>query len=158
MRFVRCISLAVLILVMAVASGAQQKSRTAHEQRVVDTVKTIFVAAKEDDLEKFNSVVVPGYYMFDEGKRFDGDAIMKLIRDMHAKGIRYEWTVVNPDVHISGNTAWIAYQNRGIITDQNGKSTTMAWLESAFLEKRHGVWKIVFFHSTREAPPPAAGQ
>jgi hypothetical protein len=47
--------------------------------------------------------------------------------------------VTEPDVHISGNTAWIAYVNKGSITDRSG-TIDQKWLESAFLEKREGAF------------------
>ncbi len=155
MRFFSIISFAIFTIAFAVPLDAQQKRLTADEQRVVDTVKAIFVAAKSDDFAKFHAIVVPGYYMFDGGERFGGDAIMKLIKEDHAKGIKYDWNVTNPDVHIDGYTAWIAYLNRGSITDAHGKVTRMNWLESAFLEKQDGVWKIAFFHSTRVQAAPS---
>jgi ketosteroid isomerase-like protein len=55
--------------------------------------------------------------------------------------------VTQPDVHISGNTAWIAYVNQGSISDASS-TTDQAWLQSAVLQKQAGVWKIVFMHST----------
>ena len=73
---------------------------------------------------------------------------MTLIKAQHAAGKRYEWNVTEPDVHISGKTAWIAYANKGSITDASG-TVNQNWLESAFLEKQAGLWKIVFMHSTR---------
>jgi ketosteroid isomerase-like protein len=159
LRFLIRVTLAVCLVVFTVGFGAtssaQQKARSADEMKVIDTVKEIFAAAKADDVAKFNSVVSQGYYMFDGGERFDGDAIMKLIRDVHAKGIRYEWNVVDPDVHVIGKTAWIAYVNRGSVTDEKGKATPMEWLESAFLEKQNGTWKILFVQSTRVAKPVA---
>lgn len=42
----------------------------------------------------------------------------------HAAGKRYEWNVTEPDVHISGNTAWIAYANKGSITDAPAPRTS----------------------------------
>jgi ketosteroid isomerase-like protein len=73
---------------------------------------------------------------------------MAFIKAQHAAGKRYEWNVTEPDVHISGDTAWIAYVNKGSITDASG-TAKQNWLESAFLERRAGNWKIVFMHSTR---------
>jgi ketosteroid isomerase-like protein len=73
---------------------------------------------------------------------------MALIKSQHATGKRYEWNVTEPDVHISGDVAWIAYVNEGSITDASG-TTNQKWLESAFLQKQAGIWKIVFMHSTR---------
>ena len=127
---------------------AQQTSLTSDQKQVVDTVSTIFTAARADDVAKFDSVIAPGFYIFDGGARFNGDTIMALIKAQHAAGKRYEWNVTEPDVHINGNTAWIAYVNKGSISDASG-TVNQNWLESAFLEKQAGTWKIVFMHSTR---------
>jgi hypothetical protein len=130
------------------AERAQQRALTLEQRQVVDTVNRIFTAARTDDVAKFDSVIASGFYIYDGGARFDGDTIMTHIKTLHAAGKRYEWSVTEPDVHISGNTAWLAYVNRGSITDTSG-TVNQNWLESAFLEKQAGTWKIVFMHSTR---------
>jgi hypothetical protein len=38
--------------------------------------------------------------------------------------------------------------NKGGITDAAG-TISQEWLESAYLQKQAGIWKIVFMHSTR---------
>jgi Domain of unknown function (DUF4440) len=101
-------------------------------------------------------VIASDFYIFDVGARFNGDTIMAFIKAQHAAGKRYEWNVTEPDVHINGNTAWIAYVNKGSISDASG-TVNQNWLESAFLEKQAGTWKIVFMHSTR-VPPPTQGK
>jgi ketosteroid isomerase-like protein len=131
---------------------AQQNSLTSDQKQVVDTVSTIFTAARADNVAKFDSLIAPGFYIFDAGARFNGDTIMALIKAQHAAGKRYEWNVTEPDVHINGNTAWIAYVNQGSISDASG-TVNQNWMESAFLEKQAGSWKIVFMHSTRVPPP-----
>jgi ketosteroid isomerase-like protein len=150
---------AVLALMFFVAVGrsrGQERVLSADQAQVVDTVKAIFAAAALDDLVKFHAAVAPGFYLYDAGARFDGDAIMTLIKGQHAKGRRYGWNVTEPDVHVIGDTAWIAYVNKGSVTDESG-TRAQSWLESAFLERRGGVWKIVFMHSTRvPAAPPAS--
>jgi ketosteroid isomerase-like protein len=148
------VTFALISSTIVSTARAQQKSLTPDQQQVVDTVRTVFTAARADDLAKFDSVIAPGFYIFDGGARFNGDSIMALIKAQHAAGKRYEWNVTEPDVHISGDTAWIAYVNKGSITDASG-TVNQKWLESAFLEKQAGGWKIVFLHSTRVpvAPP-----
>jgi hypothetical protein len=131
-----------------VTARAQQKLVTADQAQIIETVSTIFTAALKDDVAKFDSVIASDFYIYDGGARFNGDAIMALIKAQHAAGKRYEWNVTEPDVHISGKTAWIAYVNKGSITDASG-TVNQKWLESAFLQKQAGVWKIVFMHSTR---------
>jgi ketosteroid isomerase-like protein len=117
-------------------------------------VNTIFTAARADDIAKFDSVIASDFYMYDGGVRFNGDAIMAVIKAQHVAGKHYEWNVTEPDVHISGNTAWIAYVNQGSISNDSG-AVSQKWHESAFLQKQSGIWKIVFMHSTRVpvAPP-----
>lgn len=142
------VAVALICSANVTSAGAQQKPLTSDERQIIDTVSTIFIAARTDDVTKFDSVIASDFYMFDGGARFNGEAIMALIKAQHAAGKRYEWNVTEPDVHISGNTAWIAYVNKGSITDASG-TMNQKWLESAFLQKRAGIWKIVFMHSTR---------
>ncbi|MBB5339493.1 nuclear transport factor 2 family protein [Tunturiibacter gelidoferens] len=148
--------LSLMFFVAVYSSSGQQRASNADQAQVVDAVKAIFSAAANDDLAKFHAVIVPGFYIYDAGARFDGDAIMTLIKAEHAKGRRYEWNVTEPDVHVIGDTAWIAYVNKGAVTDESG-TRAQSWLESAFLERRGGAWKIVFMHSTRvPVAPPAS--
>ena len=140
--------LALMFSAIPVTARAQQKLVTADQVQIVDTVSTIFTAARTDDVAKFDSVIASDFYLYDGGARFNGDAVMNLIKALHAQGKRFEWNVTEPDVHISGNMAWIAYVNKGSITDASG-SVNQNWLESAFLQKQAGIWKIVFMHSTR---------
>jgi ketosteroid isomerase-like protein len=134
-------------------ASAQQESAVSNSTQIVDTVKALFAAASTDDLAKFDSVVTPDFYIYDAGARFNGDSIMALIKTGHASGIHYEWNVTQPDVHVSGDAAWIAYVNEGSVTNASG-TQQLKWLESAFLRKEAGTWKIAFLHSTRVPPPP----
>lgn len=154
-----CITLTTVVFTVFFSTnartvGGEQRLLTLEQTQIVNTVSTIFTAARTDDVAKFDAVVAPDFYIFDGGARFDGDAIMALLKAQHAAGKRYQWNVTEPDVHISANTAWIAYVNQGSISDASG-TMSQKWLESAFLEKREGVWKIVFMHSTRVPIPPA---
>jgi ketosteroid isomerase-like protein len=127
---------------------APQKSLTSEQKQVVDTVNTVFSAASTEDIAKLDSVIAPDFYIFANGMRFNGDALMAAIKALHAAGKRNDEHVTEPDIHITGNTAWIAYVNKGSITDASG-TVKQNWLESAFLEKQAGTWKILFMHSTR---------
>jgi len=151
------VTFALIFSTIVSTARAQQKSLTPDQQQVVDTVSTVFTAARADDVAKFDSVIASDFYIFDGGARFNGNSIMALIKAQHAAGKRYEWNVTEPDVHISGNGAWIAYVNKGSIIDASG-TVNQNWLESAFLEKQAGVWKIVFMHSTRVPAAPQENQ
>ncbi len=118
------------------------------KNRVVDAMRTMYVAATNDDLALFRTVAAPGFYAYDLGKRFTGDELMELIRSRHEAGVVYVWRVTEPEVRIDGGTAWITYVNRGSITDVSG-AKDVTWLESAVLQKEKDNWRIQFFHSTR---------
>ena len=156
MRFSGCISVVVLafgfVPLISAQLPPQTPSLSADQKQVVDALGSMFAAAEADDTAKFDSLIAPGFYMFDNGKRFDGDGIMGLIKSAHAAGMKYEWNVTSPDVHITGKTAWIAYVNQGSVTDAKGATQKITWLESADLIKQHGAWKLVFLESERTAP------
>ena len=100
----------VLMLSTSISTArAQQRPLTSEQTQIVDTVRTIFVAARADDVAKFDSIIAPDFYIYDGGARFNGDSIMAFIKAQHAAGKRYEWNVTDPDVHIYGDVAWIAY-------------------------------------------------
>ena len=134
-----------LALLLCEPVTASEPKLTAAQSQIVDTVNTIFTAARTDDVAKFDSVIAPDFYIFDAGARFNGDSIMAFIIAQHRAGKRYEWNITEPDVHVSGKTAWVAYVNKGSIGDAAG-TVNQNWLESAFLQKQAGVWKIAFMH------------
>ncbi len=66
----------------------------------------------------------------------------------------YVWTVNEPEVHGTCDSAWISYVNRGSMADATHAKRDMTWLESAFLLKDGGVWRIHFFQSVAVPPAP----
>jgi Domain of unknown function (DUF4440) len=122
--------------------------RSSEESKVIDAMRTMYIAATNDDLAKFHAVAAPDFYAFDGGKRFTGDSLMELIKSLHAAGKVYVWRVTEPEVHIDSDVAWITYSNQGSIQDSSG-TKSVTWLESAVLREEKGVWRIHFFHSTR---------
>jgi hypothetical protein len=143
---------AAVILGSAAVQAQTCDAKPGDDAAVVRTIRTMYDAAATDDLKKFESVVAPGFYMYDNGQRFESDAIMKMIAAQHARGAKYVWTVTQPDVHVHCDEAWIAYVNDGSVQPAAGAPVTpMKWLESAVLRRESGEWKVVFFHSTRQA-------
>jgi hypothetical protein len=145
-------TIGVLISFMHISARAQREALTNEQAQIVDTVNTIFTAIQTDDAAKLNSVT-SDFYIFDGGRRFNAEQVMAIYKAQHlATGKSYEWNVTKPDVHVSGNSAWIAYVNDGSISDASG-TVHQQWLESAFLEKQAGAWKVLFMQSTRVPTP-----
>lgn len=138
----------LLLFAMCFGSLAYASSPDDEHDKVAETVRQMFVALTNDDLDLFRAVTSTDFYSFDVGKRFDGDELAELVRKSHASGKVYVWEVTDPKVRIDGNTAWVTYVNRGSISDASGKRE-LSWLESAVLHREKGAWRIHFFHSTR---------
>ena len=152
------VGLCVGLVPAAKAQSAGCPVSKTDEAAVVDTVRTMYAAATVDDMAKLRAVFAPGAYLFDGGVRYDSiDALMHLIHDYRSKGAKFVWNVTQPDVHVHCNEAWVAFVNDGSITMPGAAAATpQKWLESANMEKQDGVWKIVFFESTRVPAPEAA--
>lgn len=129
-------------------AGAQATTQLSDKPKVIQTMESMYVALANDDLGLFHNIAAPDFYAFDVGKRFDGDALMQVIKSLHAAGNVYVWHMIDPEVQIWGDTASVTYINQGSIQDASGKKD-VTWLESAVLRKDKGIWRIHFFHSSR---------
>ena len=69
------------------------------------------------------------------------------MRALHGSDSHLHWSVTQEDVHVHGDSAWIAYVNQGSMVTKDGVIPRQ-WLESAFLTKQTGAWKIEFWHSS----------
>lgn len=124
----------------------------ASQQQVADVLRQMYAAAQKDDLALFQTLATPDFYAFDGGGRFTGEALMGMVKKLHAQGAKFEWTVPDPDVHVICNVAWVTYTNKGSV-ETAGKKVQAEWLESAFLQYSEDRWRIQFFHSSPVPPP-----
>ena len=134
--------------ILCIAGPAVASEAATDQERIVEAMRQMYVAATNDDLAQFRTVTTPDFYAFDVGRRMTGDQLMGFVKDAHAAGKIYVWQVTEPQVYVDGKTAWITYVNRGSLQDATGKRD-LSWLESAVLRKDKGTWRIQFLHSTR---------
>jgi Domain of unknown function (DUF4440) len=120
------------------------------------TVRDMYAALMIDDLEAFRTATTRDFFAYDVGQRFDGDDLLNRIKDRHAQGVVFEWTVNDPKVEIACDMALVTYINTGSVT-QAGVRRPRTWMESATLRHDGERWRIRFFHST-SVPAPAAAQ
>jgi len=156
--FSSIVAVLVAFALMTASAGGQSCTTTdADRATVADTVRTMYAGAVADDMAKIHSVVAPEFYAFDGGVDYPSiDALMAVVKAYQDQGAKFVWTVTKPMVTIHCNEAWISYVNDGSIQIGGSAPVPTQWLESAVLEKQSGVWKIVFFHSTRVAPAKPA--
>jgi ketosteroid isomerase-like protein len=144
------VALVPLVFTMAVSAQLSAPSAMAlnpESSKIAQTVQDMLSAAQRADVEAFDKVTEPGTIFLEGGKKMSRDAIFSLVTAHPPSGMTMQWSVTEPDVHVSGNTAWISYVDKGLLT---GDVTVkhMTWLESAVLEKAGVRWRIVLFHSS----------
>ena len=147
----------VLVVMMAGRAVVAQQTKAcsateADKPAVAEVLRTMYAVAMKNDVAGFDALIAPGFYMYDNGHRYEGDEIMTKVMPAYTqKGFKFVWSVQEPVVEVDCNTAWITYVNKGSITQPDGTKVDQSWLESAVLEKRAGRWLLRFFHSTRAA-------
>ncbi|HUS32813.1 MAG TPA: nuclear transport factor 2 family protein [Kofleriaceae bacterium] len=151
-------ALAVLIAVAACGSAAAPTESRAPvaacgapaggNEQITKAVLDMYAALRTDDLAGFRAVTEPSFYAFEGGERMDGDALVDAIKNAHAQGKRFEWTVTQPVVVVDCTIAHVTYVNVGAIGDASSMQPR-SWVESALLRYRGDRWRIQFFHSTR---------
>jgi ketosteroid isomerase-like protein len=153
MKTARPASLAKLLILSALLPASLWATDMGtDETKVLDTMRSLFAAMGQENLDQFHHVTCPGFYLFDSGKQLQGDEVMQFIKKAHASGTSFAWQITQPQVHVDGKTAWITYVNEGSITHAGSKQN-MQWLESAVLDRTDDGWCIRFAHSTRVPPP-----
>ena len=120
------------------ASAACPANATAE---VAQTMRDMYAALMTDDLNAWHAVTTPDYFAYDVGQRFDGDALLVLVKDRHAEGVVFEWNVNDPKVEVDCNVALVTYVNTGSVT-QAGAKRPRSWLESATLKHDGQRWRI----------------
>lgn len=146
----RLLSAVALVLVapLAHAAGSTCKAPASANADVTATLRAMYAAARTDDLAAFHAVTTSDFYAFDGGQRFDGDALMNLVKSVHAKGTRLDWSVTQPQVEADCRRALITFVNVGSVT-MDGKTRPVRWLEAAELHRDGKRWRIHFFTSAR---------
>lgn len=140
-------ALAVGSLYLFAPAGARPPSE---ESQVIAAMEAMYGALEVDDSARLATLLAPDFYAFDGGRDFKGMELAYFIRQAHASGKVFRWTVTKPSVHLKADIAWITYENVGSVgTGTDLKAQT--WLESAVLRKQAGRWRIMFLHSTRVA-------
>lgn len=154
MRARRAIAFAAGVLFISTLQSAHANpgcaSAASTSQDIVGAMEGLYSALRRDDLPGFRAITTPDFYAYDGGAEFKGDALAKLVAQMHASGKKFEWSIVDPKVHPACDNAWITYVNRGWVQDSTGRQD-ITWLESAVLQFQGGRWRVSFFHSTRSA-------
>src|SRR3569833_2309615 len=99
------VALGLAIMVICADCGAATPSSgcvdsATSRDGVVAAAAEMFAALRTDDLDRFQMIVAPVFYAFDAGRRFDGNGLAVFVKEAHAKGMRFTWSITEPTVHM----------------------------------------------------------
>ena len=156
-RRAAALPLGLVFAAIGVDCGAATSNNTCMESATnsdgaVAAAGELFAALRTDDLDRFRKIVSPDFYAFDAGRRFDGSELALFVKEAHGKGMRFNWSITEPLVHMSCGTAWVTYVNKGSVGTAAGEQS-VTWLESMVLQYRDSHWRISFLHSSRVPDP-----
>lgn len=121
---------------------------TDEQIQIVDTVSALFAALKVLDFAALEACVRPGFFIHENGKRFDTKGIFALMENARRDGAVMTWNIHEPIVFIDGELASVAYLNRGGI-ERKGEQEAITWLETATLTRMENAWRVAFMSSMR---------
>ena len=128
-----------------------QAQNVPEQTSVQQAVIKLFDGIATLDEPMIRQQVTTDFLLLEDGAVWTTDTLMTKLNPL--KAVRFSRVnhldFIQTDV--KGNTAWVAYHNTADMTINEAKRAAN-WLESAFLVKQAGVWKIQFLHSTVVKP------
>jgi hypothetical protein len=138
----------ILTLFIFITPGLSYAQNSVDEQSLVNnTLKALFEALSDLSFEQVKKNTTADFMVLENGEIWNLDTMaskinqLKPLKPVRINAIKF----LRTEIH--NNTAWVAYENRADITI-NGQKTIKEWLESAFLVKQVGEWKVSMLHST----------
>jgi hypothetical protein len=141
-------SAALLSLTITILFSFQAKSQSAYDRNVQQAITRMLNGVSNRDMSIVRQNTTPDCLILEDGHLYTLDSVAKHLA--RAKKIASYHRVNHlyfATTRVEGNAAWVAFTDIADITT-NGKATTDNFLESAYLTKINGVWKVQMIHST----------
>lgn len=141
--------IAIFFLLILQYFPAEAQARwTKKEQKVQETVVSLFQALSERDFNKLKSYCTTDISVLENGISWNLDTLEQKINSTKAiPDFKRVNTIGFLDTRVKGKTAWVSYNNRADVI-RNGQKGYVQWLESVVLVKEGKFWKIQLLHST----------
>ena len=133
-----------IVLGLGLLTSCQQKK---NDPEIFKKILTnYFDGIKTQDLNKLNSLTTNDFVLFENGKIWTNDSLVKPIPNV--KSFKGTWTFDNMIANMGENSGDIIYYNHGDFVINDTIKMQVNWLESATFKKVDGQWKMKFLHST----------
>ncbi|WP_020604220.1 DUF4440 domain-containing protein [Spirosoma spitsbergense] len=139
--------LAVVILIMVSTCLRAQSQGRSEKTKVNQAVTKLFDGIATVDTELMKQYATDNFLLLENGAVWNMDTLINKLTRPKGRSFSQINHLDFMETEVTGSTAWVAYNNAADITI-DGKTTTIKWLESAFLVRQGKDWKIRLLHST----------
>ena len=122
------------------------------EQQVIQTMEHFFEVLDVDNYERklLEEVVTKDFKIFEAGEVMDIERFHAFVTHVDpnvAPLSETSWTLSDFDISLDKGSAHVSYINRGMFKHGDEMTAKLHWMESAYLIKRTGGYKIKFLNS-----------
>jgi len=138
-----------LIIALAVSGFLQAQIAFSKEQKnAQEVIIKMFEALSSRDSVMLKSYCTPDITLYEYGQVWNLDT---LIRKAIVMNTSPDFKRTNSfefiNTELNKTKAWVTYRLNSVIYN-NGKESTVQWLETVVLSKQNGQWKVKHLHST----------
>lgn len=137
----------LLILPISVFCSLQAIPQSASYRNVQQAIIQMLDGVSNRDMLKVRRNTTPDCLILEDGHLYTLDSVAKhLAHAKKAASYHRSNHLFFATTRVEGNAAWVAFTDIATVT-MNGKSTTDNFLESAYLTRVNGAWKVQMIHS-----------
>ncbi len=140
----KTITILTIILGLGLLTNCEQKKDD--PEILKNILIDYFDGIKTQDLEKLNSLTTRDFVLFEDGKIWTNDSLVKINEKFNS--FKLDWKFDNIKVNMDESSGDIVYFNHGDFVFNDTIKMKIDWLESATFRKVDGKWKMNFLHST----------
>ena len=114
---------------------------------IAELLKSDYKTLEKFDVQKHLAHCTSDYILIEDGEIWNLQKEIQYFKsNAHRVITRKDFFTIH-QVRVTGNAAYMVYQLKSDITENN-KVSTKYWSESAVFRKLQGKWKIALIHST----------
>jgi len=107
-------------------------------------VQRLFAALSVKDAAAISAAVTPDFLLLERGETWDCRKLIDAVQGDYRR--RNFFALIEAEEF--DQRAWVAYWNRAVIERPDAGTSTIAWLESAILQRTGAGWRVRMLHST----------
>ena len=136
----------LLLALTGIMFGCQQNKPTDSPDVLKKVLIDYFDGMKNKDFDKMKSVTTPDFVIFEDGKVWNNDSLINVIKTFPPFKIDYKFD--NFNIHIDNSIGNMHYFNHADMVMNDTIKMAYDWIESATFVKDSAGWKMNFLHST----------